>query len=61
LLEELGARKEEFAVEFEDFVKLGGYVTTDDVLDAYPCGLELANLSDTLAEGRVSRATCWAA
>ena len=30
-------------------MKLGGDVAADDVLDAYPCRLELANLGQALA------------
>jgi hypothetical protein len=45
----LRARKEEFAVEFEDFVELGGYVGPDDVFDAYSRGLEFAGLVGELA------------
>jgi hypothetical protein len=46
--EELRAREQEFAVEFEDFVKLGGYVGPDDVFDAYSGGLEFAGLDGGL-------------
>lgn len=44
LFEELGACEQEFAVELEDLVEFGGDVATDDVFDAYSCGLEFADL-----------------
>ena len=44
MFEQLGACEEEFAVEFENLVELGGYVAADYVFDAYSCGLELADL-----------------
>jgi hypothetical protein len=50
--EKLGAREEEFAVEFEDLVQFGGDVGADDVFDAYPCGLDFASLVNVLA-------ACW--
>jgi hypothetical protein len=56
LIEELGAREKEFAVEFENLVELGGYVAANNVFDAYPCGLKLANLAEVLAEYRSEQA-----
>jgi hypothetical protein len=47
--EELRAREKQFAVEFEDFVQLGGYVGSDDVFDAYSGGLELADLNSMVS------------
>lgn len=43
-VEELRARKEKLAVEFEHFVEFGGYVAADYVFDAYSGRLEFAGL-----------------
>lgn len=40
----MGAREQEFAVELEDLVQLGGDVLTDDVFDADFGRFELALL-----------------
>lgn len=53
LLEELGAREQEFAVEFEDFVELGGDVGADYVFDADAGGLDFAGLGAPLLGLRV--------
>lgn len=49
MFQKLGARKEQFAVQFEDLVEFGGDVAANDVLNAYPCGLELANLGSCVS------------
>jgi hypothetical protein len=57
--EQLGAREEQFAVEFENLVQFGGDVGADDVFDAYPRGLDLASLMEVLAACLPLRARCY--
>lgn len=47
--EQASAREEEFAVEFENFVKFGGDVRADDVLYADPGGFFLSLLFDWIS------------
>ena len=43
-LKELGARKQKFAIQFENLVKFGSNIAADYIFDAYPSRLDFANL-----------------